>query len=352
MLGVVDNSGERDLVAEVGAFDLDAVDRMRPGPALRRTQHDRRPGVALARAGPVECLLGARLGTHRENVALGAGQGGIQIGEDLAGVVTFDKDRLPALATQVGGHVLIAGAAEDSRAGDLVAVEVDDRDDRAVAARVEEVRQAPRRGQRAGLGFAVADDAGDEEIRVVHGGPAGVDQGVPEFAALMDRPGCLHADVAGNASGRRELAAQATDARGVRANARVDLRIRALEPAGGDQRGAAVPRPGDVEPVGVGGLDDPVQDGIDHRQARAGTPVPEQPRLDVFGPQRLADQDVVLQIDLPDRQIVRGLPPPQVEVEFGVGIRAQCVGVPHAFIQTRWRRAGNCALPDFAVNSR
>ena len=37
--------------------------------------------------------------------------------------------------------------------------------------------------------------------------------------------------------------------------------------------------------------------------------MPEQPRLDVLGPQRLAQQRVVLQVDLGDRQVVGGLPP-------------------------------------------
>ena len=37
-------------------------------------------------------------------------------------------------------------------------------------------------------------------------------------------------------------------------------------------------------------------------------PVPEQPRLDVLGPQRFAQQRVVEQIDLADREVVRGAP--------------------------------------------
>ena len=39
---------------------------------------------------------------------------------------------------------------------------------------------------------------------------------------------------------------------GVVADVRVDLAVGALEPRGGDEGGSAVPRAGDVEPVGVG----------------------------------------------------------------------------------------------------
>ena len=77
---------------------------------------------------------------------------------------------------------------------------------------------------------------------------------------------------------------------------------------------------GHVETVGVGPADETVQQGVDHRQTRARPPVPEQPGFDVFGAQRLTQKRVVLQVDLRDRQIVGGRPPPQVQVELGIGI--------------------------------
>ena len=45
----------------------------------------------------------------------------------------------------------------------------------------------------------------------------------------------------------------------------------------------------------------------------------EQPRLDVFERQRHFEQRIVLQIDLPDRQIVRGAPIPVHRSEQGRG---------------------------------
>ena len=51
----------------------------------------------------------------------------------------------------------------------------------------------PARGQRPGLRLAVADDAEDDEIRVVEGRAEGVDEGVAELAALVDRAGRLRA---------------------------------------------------------------------------------------------------------------------------------------------------------------
>ncbi len=44
----------------------------------------------------------------------------------------------------------------------------------------------PARGERPRLRFAVADDRGDDQIRIVKGGAVGVRERVAELAALVD----------------------------------------------------------------------------------------------------------------------------------------------------------------------
>ena len=56
-------------------------------------------------------------------------------------------------------------------------------------------------------------------------------------------------------------------------------------------------------------LDDPVEMDIDEVEARRRAPMAEQARLDVLDLQRLAQQRIGQQIDLADRQIIRGAPP-------------------------------------------
>ena len=51
-------------------------------------------------------------------------------------------------------------------------------------------------------------------------------------------------------------------------------------------------------------------------------PVAEQPRLDVLGAQRLAEQRVVEQVDLADRQVVGG-PPVGVDQPQLVGVEGR-----------------------------
>ena len=62
---------------------------------------------------------------------------------------------------------------------------------------------------------------------------------------------------------------------------------------------------------------------IDEIQARRCAPMAEQTRLDVLLGQRLLQQRIVEQIDLPDRQVVRG---PPVGVDLPQLVRAKWTG--------------------------
>ena len=193
-----------------------------------------------------------------------------------------------------------------------------DRQHRPVARRVEEAHPLPGALQRRGLRLAVADHAGDEEVGVVEGGAEGVNEGVAELAALVDRPGGGDADVAGDPAGRRELAHQVQQPGFVRRGLGVELGVGALEVDVRDHRRAAVTRPGDEEDVGACGANQPVQLGVDEVQPWRGAPVAEQARLDVLGAERLAQQGIPLQVDLGDGEVVGRLPIGQKTVKFRV----------------------------------
>ena len=90
-----------------------------------------------------------------------------------------------------------------------------------------------------------------------------------------------------------------------------------------------------IDRVEVARLDDAVQVRVDEVQPGRRAPVAEQPRLDVLEPQRLAQQRVVEQVDLADRQVVRRPPVgvDQVELLYRQGVHrphrvtvAACVG--------------------------
>jgi hypothetical protein len=245
----------------------------------------------------------------------------VQVGEDRRGVVAGDHDRIPALRGEQTDDVGVVGPAEDRGPGDLVAVEVQDRQDRAVAARVEECGNLPRSGQRPGLGLPVTDDARHRQLRMVERGTRGVREGVAELTALVNAARHLHADVAGHPARGGELPYQGGQPVDALRDVRIHLAVGAFEIHVREQRRTAVPRTGDIDAVRPGVPNQPVEQRVDHRQAGAGPPVPEQARLDVVGGQRIAYEGIGFQVDLRDGQVVRRRPPAQVEVSIVLGVR-------------------------------
>src|SRR4029450_3939463 len=115
---------------------------------------------------------------------------------------------------------------EDRRIRDLVSVEMKDGQDRSIVNGIEELVGVPRRRERSRLGLAVADDTGDEKIRIVENGAGGVTQGVTELAALVDRARGLRRHVTGDAPGERELPEKLSQAVLVPGDVRIHLRVR------------------------------------------------------------------------------------------------------------------------------
>ena len=213
-----------------------------------------------------------------------------------------------AVAAHQSVQLLVADAGQHRGVGDLVAVQVQDGQHAAVADRVEELVAVPAGGQRSRLGLAVADDAGDDQVGVVEGGPVGMRQGIAQLTPFVDGAGRFRSDVAGNAAGERELGEEPLHARLVLADVGIDLAVRPFEVGVGHQRRPAVSGAGDVEHVQVILLDDPVQMDVEEVLARRGSPVAEQARLDVLELQRLLQERIVHQVDLADGQVVGGPP--------------------------------------------
>ena len=223
-------------------------------------------------------------------------------------LIPLDEVRRVAIAAEQVVQFLVADPGQDAGIGDLVAVEVKDRQNHPVGRRVQEFVGMPARRQRSGLRLAVADDAGDDQIGVVEGRSVGVRDGIAEFAAFVNRAGRLRRDVARNAARERELGEEPLHALFVGRDVRIDLAVGPLEIGVRDQARPAMPGAGDVDHVEVVLLDQPVQVNVDEVQTRRRSPVAEEPRLDVFLCQGLLEQRVVVEIDLADRQVVGGPP--------------------------------------------
>ena len=133
--------------------------------------------------------------------------------------LALDDQRVPAVALEELRQLLVAHRLVDRRVGDLVAVEVQDRQHRAARRRVEELVRVPGAGRRAGLGLAVADDARDDQVRVVERRAERGGERVAELAALVDRAGHDRRQMAREAARPGEAADQPAEARAVAASA-------------------------------------------------------------------------------------------------------------------------------------
>ena len=297
MLGLV-HVAHGDLMRTPVVLAFLAVDLLRAGPALRRAKDDHRPGRAFQIA--VVSGVGPNPLDLRHRGVEHAGQ----LLVDIRRVVALDEVGRIAHALEELPQFLLGDAGEEARVGDLVAVEVKDRQHAAVAGRVQELVAVPARRERPGLGLAVADDAGDDQVLVVEGRAIGMAQRIAEFAAFMNAARRFRSNVAGNATGEAELLEQPLHALRVLTDIRIDFAVGAFQIGVSNQGRAAMPRPDDVDHVEVVALDDPVKVDVEHIQARRRAPVAEQPWFDVLALQRLFQQRVFEQVDLADGQIV------------------------------------------------
>ena len=166
----------------------------------------------------------------------------------------------------------------------------------------------PGSGERAGLGFTVADDDGDQQVGIVESRAERMRDAVAEFTAFVDRPRRLGRAVAADAAREREFLEELPHAFDVFALVRVGLGIRSFQVRGREHAWRAVPGAREEDRVQVVLVDQPVQVHVGEAQAGAGAPVAEQPVLDVRRLQWLAQQRIVLQVDHARSEIIAGAP--------------------------------------------
>ena len=149
---------QRHLMGAPGVLGLLAVDLLGAGPALGRAEHNH--GVGRADHGLACGGLGLRGCLDVTDLIEDLLKQGSEtrMNACVALVVKAgDKEvRLIAHALKELGELFVGHAGEDGGVGDLVAVEVQDRQDDTVGCRVHELVGLPRSRERAGLGLAVA----------------------------------------------------------------------------------------------------------------------------------------------------------------------------------------------------
>ena len=158
----------------------------------------------------------------------------------------------------------------------------------------------------------------DEQIGIVEGRAKRVRHAVPEFTALVDRPGRLRRAVAADAAGKRELFEELAQPVHVLRLVRIDLGVASLEIRIGQRRGSAVSGAGDVDRVQIVFPDETIEVDPHETLTGVGAPMADETLLDVFDGERFAQQRVVTQIQHAQRQVIARAPVRVDIVEFSV----------------------------------
>ena len=305
--------GDGHLVGQEVVLDPLAVHHLRAGPALGGAQHDHRPAGAAGIAGLAGVLLdGLDALDHRVH----------RLGHQAMhghGLVALHEIGLPAAAVEEVRDLLMGHAGKEGGIGDLVAVEVQDGQHRAVAGGVEELVALPGGGQRAGLGLAITHGDSGDQVGVIEHRAEGVGNAVAQLAALVDGTRRLGRAVAGHAAGEGELLEELLHAGLILGDVGIDLAVGAVHVVVGDVEVAAVAGAGEKDQVQIVALDDAVEMDKDKVLPGHRAPVADDLFLDHIQRQRLFEQRVFQQIELPGREIVG-------RAEPGVHFREQGFG--------------------------
>src|SRR5579862_4089254 len=176
------------------AFDLFAIDEFRARPAFRTAKYDHRPrGQARVSAAPGIFLNGLNLGDDRVQCP------SHQLMHRL-GFVALDKIWLPTVASEELYELLVVHAPEHRGVRDLVAVEMENRQHRAVARGIQKLIAVPARSQWAGFCFPISDHATNEQLGIVKYRSASVHDRIAQLSTFVDRARGLGRSMARNSS--------------------------------------------------------------------------------------------------------------------------------------------------------
>ena len=159
------------------------VDLLRPGPTFRRAQDDHRPAGPIRLPGSA-CLLAE----WNESLARSISTVAAICWCMTARVVALDDMWSPTVAPEeIWSSSSGANSRQHRRIGDLVSVQMENRQHRAVTNRIQELVRVPGCGERPGFRFAVAHHHADDQIGIIECRTKRMRDAVAQFAAFVDR---------------------------------------------------------------------------------------------------------------------------------------------------------------------
>src|SRR5581483_7375933 len=111
---------------------------------------------------------------------------------------TFHEIGLVSVSNEEAFQFLMADTRKYSRVGNLVSIQVQYRQHRAIGYRVEKFVGMPGRSQGTGFGLSIPHRACDDEVGIIKGGSIRMGDRVAELPSFIDGAGGFGGDMAGD----------------------------------------------------------------------------------------------------------------------------------------------------------
>ncbi len=106
-------------------------------------------------------------------------------------IISFNKQRRPPITAQQLFQLVPPDPREHRRIGDLVTVQMQDREHRPIVHRMQKFIRMPRCRQRSCLRFPITHNTGDNKIGIIQHGAERMTERIAKLASFMDRPRTL-----------------------------------------------------------------------------------------------------------------------------------------------------------------
>src|SRR5258708_783275 len=156
------------------------------------------------------------------------------------------------------------------------------------------------------LCLSIANNTGNNQVRIIHHGTKGGSQCIAQFTTFMNGAGNTRGEVTGKATRPGETLDETFQPGLIMRQLWIKPPQRAFKVQIGQVSGCSMSRSGDQKHIQVMLIDETVEMCIDHVNARTCSPVTKQTIFHLFACQRIFQKHIALKVNLSCSEIIGG----------------------------------------------
>src|SRR5258708_23777007 len=156
------------------------------------------------------------------------------------------------------------------------------------------------------LGLSIANNTGNNQVRIIHRGTKGGSQRIAQFTTFMNGTRNTRVEMTGKATRPGEALDKTFQPGLIMGQLLIKPLQRAFKVQIGQVSGSSMSRSGDQKHIQVMLIDETVKVCIDHVDARACSPVTKQTIFHMFACQRIFQKHIALKVNLSRSEIISG----------------------------------------------